>query len=243
MSTLLDKLKIEFIGTFLSTYFCGLLVLQCSIHGIYEIAMASGIMLIFTLVTYLGKNISGAQFNPVITLSIAITGRQSFKDAGIMIGVQFFSALFASSLLVNSVPSELFGAVAPFSMIGLPTNSETNVFLQIFLELLGAFFLVFGYFMLMFDSRTANEHTAPGIGMLYLSLTILMFERTGAMLNLARLFGYVIVSSTIRTSWIYIIANPIGGIAGGFLAHGLIRMNQKKEESLQESSEIVELND
>ena len=232
---LLDKLKIEFIGTFLAVYFSGLCVLQAAIHGLDEISMSAGIMLIFTLVTYFGKNISGAQYNPVITLSLAICGRQTFKDAGVMIGVQFFSALFASSLLVNSVPSELLGAVAPFSMIGLPIYQEESYFLQVFLELIGAFFLVFGYFMLVHDPRTANEHTAPGMGALYLSLTILLFSRTGAVLNLARLFGYVIVSSTIKTSWIYVVANPIGGIAGGFLAHGLINMAKKKEESLQES--------
>ena len=238
---ILEKLKVEFIGTFFITYFSGICCLQGAVHGISKDAMCIGIMLIYILTTYFGRNISGAQYNPVISISLAVSKRQTYVTAAYYTGVQLFSALFSCSLLVASVPNELLSAVAPNSMIGLPLEGKGSLGLKFFLELLGAFFIVLGYYFLIVD-KTANKNlNAPGYGALYFAITLMLFKYTGAMLSVSRLFGYMIVSSRLKNSWLYLLGNLIGGIAGGFAGNALILNSGKAEEENERKSAVSEI--
>ena len=237
---ILEKLKVEFIGTFFITYFCGICCLQGAVHGISKDAMSLGIMIIYILATYFGRNISGAQYNPVISFSLAISKRQTYGTAGFYAGVQLFSSVFSCSLLVASVPNEFLSAVAPNSMIGLPLEGKGNLGLKFFLEMIGAFFMVLGYYFLIVD-KTANKNlNAPGYGALYFAITLLLFQYTGAMLSISRLIGYMIVSSRLKNSWLYLLANAIGGIAGGFAGNALV-LNSEKEPEDDRNSAVSEV--
>ena len=239
---LLEKLKVEFIGTFFIIYFGGVCCLQGAVNGISKDAMCLGIMLIYILATYFGRNISGAQYNPVISFSLAISKRQTYAAAGYYTGVHIFSSVFSCSLLVASVPNELLSAVASDTMIGLPLEGKGSLGLKFFLELLGAFFMVFGYYFLIVDKTSNKNLNAPGYGALYFAITLMLFKYTGAMLSISRLLGYIVVSSRLKNSWLYLLANAIGGIAGGFAGNALI-LRSSEPEADDQNSAVSEVDD
>ena len=239
---ILEKLKVEFIGTFFITYFSGVCCLQGAVNGISKDAMCLGIMIIYILTTYFGRNISGAQYNPVISFSLALSKRQTYSTAGYYTAVQLFSCVFSCSLLVASIPNELLSAVAGNTMIGIPLEGKGNLGLKFFLELIGAFFMVLGYYFLIVDDR-ANKHlNAPGYGCMYFAITLMLFNYTGAMLSVSRLIGYMIVSSRLKNSWLYLLANVIGGMVGGFAGNAFI-LNSNKESEDGNNSAVSEVND
>ena len=65
---LLDKLKMEFLGTFVIVYFTGMLYIQFSLETIDMFGLAAGCFFIYSIMIWAGKSISGAQFNPVVTV-------------------------------------------------------------------------------------------------------------------------------------------------------------------------------
>ena len=239
---LLEELKVEFVGTFFLIYFSGLCVLQTTVNGISPEAMSVGILVIVILVTYFGRNISGAQYNPIISLSLAISKKQGYVDALYKIGVQMFSALFACSLLIGSLPNELLSAVSSHTMIGIDLEGEGSLGLKFFLEFLGSLFLVYGYYLLIVDPKTNKNLNAPGYGALYGAISLTLNNYSGAMLNIARLFGYVLISGQLKNSWLFLIADTLGGIAGGFLGNAMIR-DKNTEKEVDSRAAVSEVED
>ena len=238
--TVLEQLKVEFVGTFFLTYFGGLCVLQATVKGISEEAMSVGLLVTMILITYFGRNISGAQYNPVISLSLAISGRQTYSTSGLYIGVQVFSSVFACSLLVGSVPNEILSAVAEHTMIGLPLDGKSSLLLKFFLEFIGTFFLTMGYYVIIANPKANPNLSAPGYSALFSAICLLLHKQSGAMLNLARLVGYCVISGKFTFSWLFLLADTIGGIAGGFLGNVLIKEAPKpiiQESDLSDKDE------
>ena len=238
---ILEKLKVEFIGTCFVTYFSGICCLQGAVHGISKEAMCIGIMIIFILSTYFGRNISGAQYNPIISISLAVSKRQTYATAGYYAGVQIFSAVFSCSLLVASVPNVLLSAVASNSMIGIPLEGSGSLGLKFFLELIGSFFIVLGYYFLIVDETSNKNLNAPGYGALYFAVSLMLFKYTGAMLSVGRLFGYIIVSARLKNSWLYLLTNIIGGLIGGFAGNALILNKDKTSDENERNSAVSEV--
>jgi len=98
--TIVPKLLSEFLGTYILVLTVGLNVLSGSAAGAFSIA-ASLMCMIFALGT-----VSGAHFNPAVTVAILASGREKIdaKEAGMYIGTQIVGgicAAFTYSFLMN----------------------------------------------------------------------------------------------------------------------------------------------
>lgn len=70
---LLDRLKMEFIGSFVIIYFIGITGVNLITNITNMIGYGVSIFFIITILTWIGKPISGAHFNPIITIPLIIT--------------------------------------------------------------------------------------------------------------------------------------------------------------------------
>merc|ERR1719277_850008 len=98
-NALTSKLVSEFVGTFMLTATVGFNVLTASAAGAWSIG-ASLMCMIYAL-----GNVSGAHFNPAVTLAILLSGRDkiSSQDAIKYMGVQVLAAIAAGLVYVGVI--------------------------------------------------------------------------------------------------------------------------------------------
>ena len=196
----MKKYLIEFIGTFF-------LVTTIGLTGN---PLAIGIML--TILVYMGGHISGAHYNPAVTISIYFKRLIERKDAIIYIITQLLASLFAAILVLN-LNTDL--------MHVMPNHSYSA--LQIILcELIFTFLLVLVILNVATNKKTeGNSYYGLAIGFTVMASAYCVGGISGGAFNPAVAFGPAILD-TIRGDggdilgfWIYLI----GPISGGYIAY------------------------
>jgi MIP family channel proteins len=214
-----QKFVAEFLGTFALVFFgagaiCTERFLQGNGSGPLGAALASGLAIAVMSVAF--GHISGAHFNPAVTIGFWITKRMSTVEVlGYWIA-QMLGGIVAAFCLKAIVPRE--DAWQPV-LGGTPDLVRDFTRLPAMgLEALITFFLVLVYFATTsednIDSRSLSSFA---VGLVYTSGILVAAPFTGAALNPARAFGPALASTHWSNQGVY----WVGPLAGGFLA-GLI---------------------
>ena len=215
---LLKPLIAEFIGTFAFLYVVtAAAVLQTGLLGI-SIAH----LVIFTIIVYSFQTISGAHFNPVVSLIFWIRKQINTKSFVEYVAIQLTASVFASFIL--SITLGKGTNLAPT----LPANGMVQE--SFFLEILLTFILLC---VILFVSQSHNRRISRGLFGIAVGSTIafdVFFGApiSGASMNPARTFGPAVMNLNFEYFYIYIIAPLIGGLLA-FLAFYLVKeKNQPK---------------
>jgi aquaporin NIP len=199
----MKKYIAEMIGTY-ALVFCGTgaIVINNQTHGaVGHIGIAITFGLIVMAMIYSFGNISGAHFNPAVTLGFAITGLFNKKEILPYIVSQLIGAILASHTLHLLFPKDfLLGAT-------IPAGSDAQ---SLVLEFILTFFLML---VILFTSQGAKEvQQLAGLAIGGVVLLEAMFAGpiSGASMNPARSAAPAIVSANIEHLWVY-IAGPFGG--------------------------------
>jgi glycerol uptake facilitator protein len=164
--------------------------------------------------------VSGAHFNPAVTVAMAALRQIRPPDAGIYILVHLLGALagaFLTRLLLDSFPNAdtvNFGAVA----LGAPI--EEKVLLGMLSEFIGTFLLMFAIVGVALNPRV-DRAIGPFVIGGALGLAVMVFgSLTGAGFNPARAFGPAVAGSEFGTfgEWllVYILAPVLGALGAAF---------------------------
>lgn len=201
----LKKYIAELIGTFTLVFCgCGAIVTNEFSNGTVS---HSGIALTFGLVVmsliYAFGEISGAHFNPAVTIAFTYAKKFPLKEVPKYILAQCTGAILAAALLLLLFPmNELLGTT-------LPTIDVWRVFL---FELILTFFLM----LVIINVSTGSKETGIMAGIAIGG--VVWFEAqfagpiTGASMNPARSIGPALVSGHLEHLWLYILAPIIGAI-------------------------------
>lgn len=229
----LSKLKMEFIGTMLIVYFSGLLMVEVSKTTITEFECAIGMFLVYSLIIWVGKGISGAQFNPALSLVMIVSKHNKLTNGLIFVGVQIIASLFGISLVSLTYPNftmKLFTR----NYLGYP-KLATHPGLVILSEMLIAFFYVLTYYMLVLERNAPKYVYGAGIGAVVAASQITFMKSTACGLNFARVFGYMLFGKDLGTFYPYLIGNLVGALLGSifgilFLSDKSMRRRQRRLE-------------
>jgi glycerol uptake facilitator len=169
--------------------------------------------------------ISGAHFNPSVTIALAATRRLPWVEAPLYIAAQLVGAVVAALMLWAT-----FGSFAIDHQLGQTVVPSTHTLWQGALaEIVGTVVLVLAIFALAVDPRGPKAMVGLGIG-LGLAAAILTFGPiSGASLNFARTFGPELVTALAggTTHWsqllVYLIAPPIGALIAAFGYDSIVR--------------------
>jgi aquaporin NIP len=206
----------EAIGTFaLVSAGCGAIITNTthpgSIGGV-------GISLVFGLVImvmiYAGGHLSGAHYNPSVTIAFTLARHFPLRDALAYVAAQLTGATTAALLLLaawTSKPAQL-GATLPHA------TSATALAYEIVLTA----FLMFVITAVATDTRAVGAAAAIAIGGTVGLDALFGGPITGASMNPARSFGPALASGTWSSFWIYLVGPVIGAIIGVF-AYQLVR--------------------
>lgn len=213
----------EFVGTFVLVF---AIVVAVSMYALQPdaprglaypfIALAHGLAL-FIMIQTLGA-ISGAHFNPAVTLGLLSIRRVAPGTAGAFIVMQFLGSLAAAgltALIINAQAKAVsFAAPAIESSISLGSGMV--------LEGLAAFFLVWVVVGVAVNENGSKDWAPFAIaGALTLGV-LLIAPLTGGSINPARAFGPALVDSLSGGSWTdigqWVLAYFVAPVAGGVLA-------------------------
>jgi MIP family channel proteins len=213
-----NRLAAEFIGTFaLVLAGPGAIVIAAYERGsITHEGIAATFGLVIMVMIYAVGHISGAHFNPGVTIAFALARHFNPRDVGPYIAVQCLAAVAAAAVL-----RALFGNVAALGST-LPAGSEAQSFA---LELILTFILMFVIISVATDTRAVGQAAAIAIGGTVALEAMFAGPITGASMNAARSLGPAVVTGDLEHLWLYLVATPIGAAIGA-LTYTFIRGEQ-----------------
>lgn len=191
---MIQKYTTEFIGSFFLIF--GIVMSVAHAGILAPLAIGSTLM----VMVYAGGPISGAHYNPAVTLAVWIRGKITAAEIPGYVIAQIVGASLAAYIgnyLVDGVPGE-----------GL----EVNVMPALLSELLGTFALCFVILMVAFSKRSAgNSYFGLAIGFTVAAMAFAVGSVSGGAFNPAVTIGGMLAGILSWSYlWVYMLANFVG---------------------------------
>ncbi len=206
----MKKLVSEFVGTFF-LIICGtgaIIINKESGGAITHAGVAITFGLIVMALIYALGDVSGAHFNPAVSIAFAVAKKFPLQKVAPYIVAQLAGALAASFTLKLLFPSSEFLGNT------LPAGSAWQSFI---LEFLLTFLLMFVILKVAHGSKEVGLFAGIAIGSVVLLEAMFAGPICGASMNPARSLGPAIASMHVEYIWIYIAGPILGAIASVFL--------------------------
>ena len=199
----MNKYIVEFIGTFFLVFTVGLVVIKPGAEAFAPIAIGSVLMVMI----YAGGHISGAHYNPAVTLAVWIRGKCPTSDVPGYLASQFLAGI-AAALLV------LF-------LKGHPELEAANpdIAPALIVETLFTFALCYVILNVATSKNTSgNSYYGFAIGFTVLVGAYAVGPISGGAFNPSVALGISVMGlSAYSNIWIFFVANFLGGAIAAVL--------------------------
>ena len=199
----MKKVLAEYIGTFALVFAgTGSVIIDQQANGIIThvgIAITFGLVLMSMIYTFGG--VSGAHFNPAVSIAFSAGGKLPVAELPGYIVAQILGAISASLILKFLFPAnELLGAT-------IPSGPAMQSFV---LEMI----ITFLFMLVIIDVALGEQKIFAGIAIGGALAFLILFEGpiSGGSLNPARSIGPAIASGHFEHLWIYLTAPVIGAL-------------------------------
>ncbi len=209
----------EFIGTFVLVFAgCGAVAVNQLNPAIGHLGVSVTFGLAVMSMIYAVGHISGAHFNPAVTIAFSFTRHFPLKLVIPYIAAQCLGAISASYLLYITL-DPIFKVHMPQVILnmGVTQPSTESMGLAVVWEFVLTFILMFVITAVATDSRAVGELAGIAIGAVVCFAALFGGPITGASMNPARSLGPALVSGQWQYFYIYVIAPVLGAIAGGYV--------------------------
>jgi MIP family channel proteins len=202
----------EAIGTFGLVFAgCGAIMIDTLSGGqITHVGVGLVFGLIITVMIYAFGHLSGAHFNPAVTLAFVLARHFSIRRLMAYWLAQLLGAVLAASCL-----RLLFGNVAALGAT-VPMGSG-GAWQSFGLEVVLTFLLMIVIMAMATDTRAVGQAAALAIGATVALEALFAGPISGASMNPARSLGPALLSWTWTAQWVYIVGPLLGAIAGAYL--------------------------
>ncbi|KAL0011453.1 hypothetical protein SO802_006561 [Lithocarpus litseifolius] len=228
----MQKLIAEAVGTYFLIFVgCAAVVVNLDKD---KVVTMPGIAIVWGLavmvLVYSVGHISGAHFNPAVTIAFATCKRFPAKQVPAYIAAQVLGSTLASGtlrLLFNGQQNRFPGT--------LPAGANMQSFV---IEFIITFYLMFVISGVSTDNRAIGELAGLAVGATVLLNVMFSGPITGASMNPARSLGPAIVHSEYRGIWIYMVAPILGAISGAWV-YNVIRYTDKPVREITKSGSFL----
>ncbi|XP_073061356.1 aquaporin NIP1-1-like [Primulina eburnea] len=186
--------------------------------------------LVVMVMVYSVGHISGAHFNPAVTIAFASCKRFPWKQVPAYIAAQVVGSTLASGTLrlLFSGPHNHFAGT-------LPTGTDLQ---SLVIEFIITFYLMFVISGVATDNRAIGELAGLAVGATVLLNVLFAGAVSGASMNPARSLGPAIVWSRYSGLWIYLLGPTSGAIAGAWV-YNIIRFTDKPLREITKSGSFL----
>lgn len=212
---LLRRIGAELLGTYaLVTTGCGAIIVNSQTGALSHLGVALTFGLVITVMIASTGHLSGAHFNPAVTLAFAFIRRFAWREVPLYISGQLLGAILGAATLYA-----LFGVTA-----GLGTTLPQGDPIQsLGLEFLMTAGLMFVITAVATDPRVPAPLAAIAIGATVALGALWGGPISGASMNPARSFGPALLSDVWSHQWLYWLGPMVGAVSGAF-AYQAIRL-------------------
>ncbi|KAL3739804.1 hypothetical protein ACJRO7_021122 [Eucalyptus globulus] len=228
----IQKLIAEVFGTYFLIFAgCGSVAVNLDYD---KVVTLPGISMVWGLavmvLVYSVGHISGAHFNPAVTIAFATCNRFPWKQVP-----PYILAQVLGSTLANGTLRMLFTGKLNHFLGTQPAGSDGQAFV---FEFIITFYLMFIISGVATDNRAIGELAGLTVGATVLLNVMFAGPVTGASMNPARSLGPAIVFHHYDKLWIYIVAPTVGAIAGAWI-YNLIRFTDKPIREITQSGSFL----
>jgi aquaporin Z len=198
-----NKYIAELIGTF-ALVFCGtgsIIINEISGGAVGNTGIAMTFGFIVTAMIYSVGDVSGAHFNPAVSIGFGLAKKMPPKEIIPYIIAQLLGALLASACLKFLFPEALTMGQT------LPAGPVMQTFI---LEVILTYFLMFVIINVATGSKEVGILAGLAIGLTVLLEAAFAGPITGASMNPARSIAPAIFAGELQHLWVYILAPIIG---------------------------------
>ena len=208
----MNKYLVEFIGTFFLVATIGFVVLEPGAGAMAPIAIGSVLM----VMVYAGGHISGAHYNPAVTLAIWMRGRCPTEDVFPYMVAQLLGSVAAAVVALLMKSNAAVQAANPYVLRALLA------------EFLFTFALCFVILNVATAKKTSgNSYFGLAIGFTVLAGAYAVGPVSGGAFNPAVALGITVLGlSRLGHIWIFLVANFAGGAVAA-LAFRVINPDDK----------------
>lgn len=210
----------EFLGTFILV-FAGtgaIVVNELSGGVITHVGISLTFGLVAAAMIYTFGDVSGAHFNPAVSISFAVAGRFPAADLPAYLAAQMLGALSASGSLKLLFPDSLRLGMT------LPVGTASQSF---FLEIILTAILMLTILSVSHGAKEKGITAAIAIGSVVGLGAMFAGPISGASMNPARSLGPALVSGHFDHIWLY----PVATILGAIIAIPLFKITRKPESA------------
>jgi len=197
------KYLAELIGSF-AIVFCGtgaIIIDQQSGGTVTHVGVAISFGLVVMSMIYALGNISGAHFNPAVSLAFTFARRFPAK-----LLLPYIICQLAGGVLASLVLKLLFPLNASLGAT-IPSGSDMQSFV---LEIILSFFLMLVILTVAMGSKEQGMFAGIAIGGVVALEAMFAGPVSGASMNPARSFAPAVVSMHLQHLWIYLLAPAVG---------------------------------
>lgn len=206
----MNKYLVEFIGTFFLVLTIGMTVIDPGGAGaMAPVAIASVLM----VMVYAGGHISGAHYNPAVTIAVFLRGKCAVSDVVPYIIAQCVAAAAAAGLVLYFKDGAVVTPVAP----------------AVLPALLAEFVFTFALAYVVLNVATAkanagNSFYGVAIGFIVLAGAYSVGSISGGAFNPAVAIGLAVMGILKWADlWIHLVADLAGGIAAAVAFKALVK--------------------
>ncbi len=196
----MSKYVVEFIGTFFLVLTIGMTVIAPGAGTLAPLAIGAALM----VMVYAGGHVSGAHYNPAVTLAVYLRGKCPLNDVPGYVLAQVVGAVVAAFVVGTLKGASAMGAVVP----GAPAIGPA---------LLAEFAFTFALAWVVLNVATAkatdgNSNYGLAIGFTVMTGAFAVGGVSGGVFNPAVAVGVTMMGlSSAANIWIFLVADFAGG--------------------------------
>ncbi|CAM2774805.1 aquaporin Z [Pseudomonas gessardii] len=222
-----QKIAAEFLGTFWLTFGgCGSAILSAAFPGLgigfAGVALAFGLSVL--TMSYAVGSISGAHFNPAVTVGLWVGGRFAGLEVLPYIIAQVAGATVAAAILALVASGRPGFEIGEFAANGYGALSpgQYSLLAAVVVETVGTFFLVF-IVMRVTAPGNASGFAPIAVGLTLTLIHLVSIPVTNTSVNPARSTGPALFAGTdyLMQLWLFWLAPLAGGVVGALVARAI----------------------
>jgi aquaporin Z len=218
------KLIAELLGAFILVFAgTGAIIINDITNAIGHVGVALTFGFVIVALIYSFAHVSGAHFNPAVTIAFWSMGEFERKNVIPYIAAQLVGGLLAS-LSLFLLLKENFVLVSEVSYLGatIPSGTASQSF--------GFEFILTFILMIVICSSAIHGKATKDFAGLAIGLTVgleSMFAGpiTGASMNPARSIAPALISGNVEHLWVYIVATTLGAVCAAVVFMKVFKSN------------------
>ena len=224
----LKSYLIELLGTFMLTFILGMVRVSNQ-----EDLLCVGLSTFFLMSSMIHTcfHLSGAQFNPILSLSLLITKQNNFNRALIYVLMQLLGSFFAGCLLFLINRGKETGKYYGSPQMNAAMREAGMIF-----EMVTMFLLVYVYNYFMSNVSAPKYVYGTAIAGVYTVCIIGFGFLSGGAANFSFIFGPCLFMENFKDWPYYIIGHILGGVLSGVI-YKLFLQQEEDDDLINDENE------